>query len=206
MATPLGGTDFFLNIAVIDDFVAARSTTTHELYHAVQGAYAAERGMTFRSGGEAAAACSNVEKLFSSLYEEGTARYVEDFSSLGQSKSVAAQQILADTNEGIGHARTAASLLEMSVTALSSPVPTTFDDVYDVGFLGHGELYGIGYLMARAIVASDGPQGLVVLLKRPPYRFILRYSQLTDYGSDEEHPLLGPNVMSAAHKLEAGCR
>jgi hypothetical protein len=38
-----GGTEFFLNIGIVDDIVVAQETTTHELYHAVQGAFAADR-------------------------------------------------------------------------------------------------------------------------------------------------------------------
>jgi len=35
-----GDTNFYLNIGFMDDFVLAKSATTHELYHAVQGAFA----------------------------------------------------------------------------------------------------------------------------------------------------------------------
>jgi len=38
-----GGTEFFLDIGIVDDIVVAQETTTHELYHAVQGALAADR-------------------------------------------------------------------------------------------------------------------------------------------------------------------
>jgi len=38
-----GDTNFNLNIGFMDDIILAKSATTHELYHAVQGAFAAER-------------------------------------------------------------------------------------------------------------------------------------------------------------------
>jgi Putative zinc dependent peptidase (DUF5700) len=177
-----GGTEFLLNIGISDDFFIARNVTTHELYHAVQGAFAKDRDQkTDAVQGRPQQAYANVERLFADLYEEGSARYVEDISRLSQSQSDGAKQILADVNDGITRVRTSASLLDMSVAALGAADPVPFDNVYDVGFLGHGELYGIGYAMATAIVDSDGPQGLVTLLEQPPNRFVLRYTELAAY-------------------------
>jgi len=202
-----GDTEFFLNIGVSDDLIVARNVTTHELYHAIQGAYAKERepGLDFVQG-RAKQACERVEDLFASVYEEGSARYVEDVSRLSQSHSEGAKRILADANDGTSRGRTSASLLEISVAALAAEDPVPFDDVYDVGFLGHGELYGIGYLTAKAIVDSDGPPGLTRALKEPPHKFLLRYMQLANYGADSDHPRLGSNTSSFVKRLETGCR
>ena len=202
-----GGTDFFLNIGLADDIIVAKSTTTHELYHAVQGAYAGQRVLSLRkTQGDDRQHYVEVERLFDSLYEEGSARYVEDPSLLAQSKSESAQHILADVNEGITHVQTGVTLLEMSVTALGGATALSYDDVYEVGFLGHGVLYGIGYVMAKDIVESDGKQGLTVFLKRPAYEFVLRYVRLKQYGTDSDHPRLGVNTVAAAERLAVGCK
>ena len=202
-----GGTDFFLNIGLADDIIVAKSTATHELYHAVQGAYAKQRVADLRrTQGDDRQHCVEVERLFESLYEEGSARYVEDPSLLAQSKSEAALHIVADVNEGIVHVQTGVTLLEMSVTALDGATALSYDDVYEVGFLGHGVLYGIGYVMAKDIVESDGKQGLAIFLKRPVSEFVMRYVRLKQYGADTNHPRLGVNTVAAAERLAAGCK
>jgi hypothetical protein len=201
-----GGTDFFLNIGIIGDFALAKSTTEHELYHAVQGAYAKEREWKSSGGKETAQqACTNVAQLFANLYEEGSATYVEDPSLLTQSHSAAAARISADMEEGLKHAPASATLLEMSVASLTANEPVPFDNVYEVDLLGHGVLYDIAYVMAKAIVEQDGPQGLAALLKQPPYRFVSHYTQLAAYGVDENHPPLGPNTLATVKELAGGC-
>ncbi|HVZ84703.1 MAG TPA: DUF5700 domain-containing putative Zn-dependent protease [Terracidiphilus sp.] len=202
-----GGTEFFLNIGFNDDLILAKSTTTHELYHAVQGAFAADRAMKPDSAaGPPSQECVNTEQLFANLYEEGTAMYVEDISLLPQSHSSVAARMQADMDEGLSHIRTSGTLLEMSVISLNTAEPVSYDDLYDVGFLGHGVLYNIAYVMAKDIAESDGPQGLAALLKKPPYNFVLRYTQLAAYGADKDHPRLGPNTIAAAMHLAHACR
>lgn len=201
-----GGTDFFLNIGIVDDFVVARNTTTHELYHAVQGAFAAERRWKAGSSNDSNhQSCASVARLFASMYEEGSATYVEDISQLAESHSAIAVRMKTDLDEGIRHARTSAALLDMSVVSLTAASPVPYDSVYEVGFLGHGTLYDIAYVMAKAIVAQDGPQGLTHLLTQPPYQFILHYTQLPEYGAGEDDPPLGANTIAAAKQLAAGC-
>jgi len=69
-----GGTDFFLNLTMVDDLVVAQNMTTHDMYHAVQGTFAADREVDYsHAAPESQAACRNIERLFSSLYEEGSA-------------------------------------------------------------------------------------------------------------------------------------
>ncbi len=92
------------------------------------------------------------------------------------------------------------------MVGLNAAEAVPFDDVYAVGFFGHGVLYDIGNGMARAIVENDGPQALATLLKLPPYRFELRYTQLPKYGADKDHPKLGPNTVNALNQLAGGCK
>jgi hypothetical protein len=205
-----GGTDFYLNVGRIDEFILAKSVTTHELYHAVQGSFATDRGTL----GElpppddiphTRQACLRMEHLFASLYGEGSATYVADISLLDQVHSEAGLRQKADLTDGIQHVKWSASLLEMSILSLDAKEPMSYDDVYDVDFFGHGVLYNVGYVMARDIAEQDGPQGLAVYLKRPPYEFVLGYTKLAAYGKDKDHPLLGPNTIAAAERLAKGC-
>jgi hypothetical protein len=202
-----GGTDFFLNIGIADDMLVAKSTTTHELYHAVQAAYAPRRKRTFGDAqGSSQGVCANEQRLFGSLYEEGTARLVEETTMLTQSKSEGAFRIVTDFKDGITHLHAGVTLLDMSVDALEATNRLAYEDVYEVGFLGHGVLYGAGYVMARDIASDSGRQAIVDLLKEPPDMFVLRYTQLAKYGLDDDHPALGKSAVAAAQRLAAGCR
>ncbi len=56
--------------------------------------------------------------------------------------------------------------------------------------------------MAKPIVEQEGPQGLTALLEQPPYKFVLHYTQPTNYGTDKvDHSRLGPNTIAAASLL-----
>lgn len=202
-----GDTDFFLNVGMMDDFILAKSTTTHELYHAVQGAFATVRAIKFDTAqGRVQQACANEDHLFANLYEEGSAMYVEDISLVTKSHAAMAARMQADMDEGLAHLDNSSTLLEMSVLALNAAEPVPYDDVYDVGFFGHGVLYNVGYAMAKAIVDSDGAQGLAAFLKEPPEKFVLRYTQLPSYGTDKDHPRLGPNTVAAANRMLSECK
>src|SRR6185437_2058799 len=66
-----GDTGFYLNVGIIDELVVAKTVATHELYHAVQGAYAHDRDAY--KVAKANPECAATAKLFSNLYEEGSA-------------------------------------------------------------------------------------------------------------------------------------
>lgn len=202
-----GGTEFFLNIGIVDDIIVAQETTTHELYHAVQGAFAADRELKIDNPqGHAQQACIASGHLFNSLYKEGSAMYVGDLSLLPKSHSTAATRKLTDLNDGLKHIQNSVTLLEMSFIGLNASKPVPYDEMYAVDFLGHGVVYNIAYVMAKAIVAQDGPQGLAAFLKQPTYKFALRYIQLPAYGMDKDHPKLGPNTIDAVNQLANGCK
>ena len=205
-----GGTDFYLNLLFNDDIVVSRIVTTHELYHAVQGAFARESGHAVAARTQPLSrpqrACADTAELFKDLYEEGSAMVVEDSPALAQSQSESAARQLTDITEGLEHLHDSATVLELSVIGLTTVDAVPSDDVYAVGFHGHGVLYDIGYGMARAITASDGPQGLAVFLKQAPYKFVLHYTELPTYGVDKDHPRLGPNTLSALKRVADGCK
>lgn len=169
----LGGTDFFLNIGIVDDIVVAQVTTTHELYHAVQGPFAADRELKIHNPqGHAQQACIASGDLFNSLYEEGSAMYVGDLSLLPKSHSPAATRTLSDVDDGLKHIQNSLTLLEMSFIALNASDRVPYNDMYAVDFFGHAVVYNIAYVMVKAIVAQDGPQGLAAFLKQPTYKFV----------------------------------
>ena len=205
-----GDPNFFLNIGFVDEIVVAEDVTTHEMYHAVQGAFAEDRvdaadGFA-KTQSHAQNVCFNTNQLFANLYEEGSATYVENISLLSSAQSELGQRKKKDFADGLEHVHTSVSLLEMSVISLSATDAMPYDDVYDVGFYGHGILYTIGYVMAKDIVDNDGPQGLAAFLKQPPYRFVLHYTQLPKYGADKDHPRLGPNTFAAVCRLANYCK
>ena len=203
-----GGTDFYLNIGMDDEPVVAKSVTTHELYHAVQGAFASQRDAAGPANVTTPRlkACSDLKTLFANLYEEGTAEYVADPSTLSEARSAVGRRIWDDTLDGLKHVRASNSLLEMSVISISADHAPSYDDIYEVGFLGHGTLYTIAYVMATAIAEDRGPQGIADLLTQPPYMFFLRYEQLPKYGQDDHHPALGPHTVAAAKLQADGCK
>lgn len=204
-----GGTDFYLNLIMTDELVLARSVTTHEMYHAVQGAFAKERqAPADRAEGDTSpeTACMASARLLANLYEEGTAVEVADVSLLAKAQSPTGLRIRADMADGIKHMNTSAYLLEMSFASLAATRPVPYDEVYNVGFFGHSILYNVAYAMAKAIDDVDGPKGLAAFAKRPAYAFVRRYTQLSAYGKDSMHPLIGPNTAAALDLVAGGCR
>lgn len=192
-----GSTDFYLNLVMTDDFVMARSTTTHEMYHAVQGVYGKAR-LPFADDSETSSGCRAVRRLFDAVYREGSAVEVADVSLMDQFTTANALRQKTDMSDGRKHLPMSASLLEMSIISLEAKGGMAYDDVYGVGFYGHAILYNIAYAMARSIVEVDGAAGLATYLKRPASEFIRRYTELPAYGKDDQHPRLGPQTVAAA--------
>ena len=200
-------TDFFLNLGIVDDLPYAKETMTHELYHAVQNVFHEKRDWANNSTtSRAKQACLAMDSLFSDLYREGSATYVGDISLLSESHATFASHARDDLKEGINHIQNSIVLLDLSILGLRAEPPLRYDEVYDLDFFGHGMLYSIGYLMAKAIAEQDGPQGLATSLKQPSYQFVLSYSKLPSYGTDSSHPKLGSYTIAAGNHLAAGCK
>ncbi|QWT21263.1 hypothetical protein KPL74_04510 [Bacillus sp. NP157] len=195
-----GTTDFYLNLVMTDDIAMARSTTTHEMYHAVQGVFARAR-MPSVADGDAETGCPAVRRLFDAVYREGSAVEVADVSLMAQFRTPNALRQKTDMDDGRKHLGTSVALLEMSVISLEAKPGMSYDDVYGMGFYGHAILYNISYAMARAIVEADGASGLATYLKRPASAFIQRYTQLPTYGKDDQHPRLGPHTVAALARV-----
>ena len=196
-----GGSNFYINLGIVDDVAYQTIVTTHELYHAVQGVYRPKRTVNFAKG-----SCKNIAQLFSNVYEEGSANYVEDVPLILALHSADILQAQQDFTSGLKEIRFSATLLDLSVTALQGPSPVDYDEVYAEGFYGHGILYSIAYVMVRDVAEEYGDEGVTALLQQPPHRLVLRYTSLKKYGTDPAHPKLGANTVAAAHMLESGCK
>jgi hypothetical protein len=205
-----GSTDFYLNLVMTDDLTAAKIVTTHEMYHAVQGAFATQRegaSVAETHDGQAApAACQSVQRLFNALYEEGSAVEVADVSLNAQLTGPNGSRQRADLEEGASHLEWNVTLLEMSAASFLAKTPVPYDAVYAVGFYGHGALYNVGYAIAKAIVDDRGTAGLGTFLTRPSSDFIRAYTRLASYGKDAQHPPLGPNTIAALELSIEHCR
>jgi hypothetical protein len=204
-----GTQDFYMNMVAIDDLAFARSVTTHEMYHAIQGVFAKER--LIRNDEEEArhpdpSACHSAERMFANIYEEGSAEVVSDATLLAGTKSETGLRIKGELEGAPKRARMSALLLEMSFAAFSAPRPVSYHDVYAVGFYGKGILYDIGLAMARAVTDADGPAGLAAYARHPAQDFVSRYVALPQYGKDEGHPALGANTLAALEQVRKGCQ
>ena len=207
-----GTPEFYLNLAYFDDFDVARVVMAHELYHAVQGAYAprqkawwAEKDAENGPDRALAQQCSTTNDYFDALYQEGTASYVGDPLLLRDAKGAAANKMVTEMEEGLAHLGNSLTLLELSITGLNAPDPVPFDQVYALGFYVPETEYKLGYLMTKAITSEHGDQAITTLLRQPPYDFTNAYISLPKYGKDDDHPKLGPNTIAAMKRLQAGC-
>lgn len=204
--------EFFLDLAYFNDFDVARVVMAHELYHAVQSAYApSQKAWWHNKDAEKgpdrtlAQQCSTTYDYFDALYLEGTASYVGDPFLLRDVKSAAAEKMLTEMKEGIANLGNSVTLLELSILGLDAPNPVPFDDVYALGFYVPEIEYKLGYTMAKAIAADGGDQAITALLNQPSYAFTNAYTTLPKYGKDNEHPRLGPNTIVAVKRLQSGC-
>lgn len=199
-----GSDDFYLNLVMTDELAMAKSVTTHEMYHSVQGYFSRYR-VAANQTDDTSTSCRAVQHLFDDIYREGSAVEVADVSLLDQFKTANGLRQKTDMEDGFKHLDTSADLLEMSIVSLTADRPVPFDEVYRVGFLGHAVLYNIAYAMAHAIALADGPQGLASYIRRPPADFIRRYTTLPAYGKDDQHPSLGQHTIEALALVGRGC-
>jgi len=207
-----GKPEFFLNLNYFDEFDTARVVMAHELYHAVQGAYAvqpqdwwADRGADSGPHAVLAKQCATNSELFEALYEEGSASYVGDLLQLKGAPGPGAKTLLGDFEDGLHDIDRSTTLLELSVTGLNASQPVPYDEVYALGFYVPEILYKLGYVMSKAIAVDEGPQALTADLGHPGNAFAAQYLALPRYGRDADHPKLGPNSVAAIQRLQAGC-
>jgi len=208
-----GEPEFYLNLNYFNEFEPARVVLAHELYHAVQAAYSVENDDRWLKpesrtpGGRAhQQMCANLASLLANLYQEGTASYIGDPLLLDADAGPLSTKLRKEFQDGLNNLSAHRTLLELSIIGLQAKIPVPYDEVYSLGFYVPEPLYKVGYVMARAIAADDGSQGLAAFLDQPGYLFARRYMQLPLYGKDRDHPALGPNTVKALSLLESGCK
>jgi hypothetical protein len=103
----------------------------------------------------------------------------------------------------VGQAGRSSTLLELSIHGLTTRAKLSYDDIYALGFYGDQVLYGLGYVMARAIAAEEGKGAIAALTGRPGALFVQRYRKLKSYGKSEDVPVLFPATLQAAEQLAA---
>jgi len=207
-----GEPKFYLNLNYFSEFDPAKMVLAHELYHAVQAVYSVDSDDKWLKPESPTAAgrahqqmCANLSNLFSNLYQEGTASYVGDPLLIGVETGPLARKTREEFQNSLNNLGAHVTLLELSVVGLEASKPVPYDDVYALGFYVPEPLYGVGYVMAKAIATDEGAQALAGFLKRPGYAFTQHYMMLPRYGQDREHPKLGPHTAEAVQLLASGC-
>jgi hypothetical protein len=204
---------FWLNLNYFSEFDPAKVVMAHELYHAVQAAYAVDKDDTWLKPESPTAQgrahqhmCADLANLFASLYAEGSAEYVGDPLLLEPDSGPIAKKTRTELEDGLNQLGAHRTLLELSVLGLQARNPVPFDAVYSLGFYVPEPLYKLGYVMAKAIATDEGDKALAAFLNQPGYRFAQHYMQLPDYGKDRAHVKLGPNTADAINLLASGCK
>ena len=199
-----GEPDFYLNMARFPSAPFARVILAHELYHAVRGLASpplSARDRRQQCIGKFPAG-KDLDSLFEDLADEGIASYVGDvLATPPGDDAIAAEQYKHLTNN-VRWVTRSATLLELSVHALSSNSSLSYDDIYALGFYDDEILYALGYLMAKAIAAERGPGAVAELIDQPGSAMVLAYAGLNSYGAGKETPKLHPETVEWAKKLQ----
>lgn len=201
-----GDPEFFLNLQFFPSAVLASTIMEHELFHAVQGKAKSAHKPTAtalacvaqKSGGE------NIENLFNALSMEGTASKVGDELALpiqGEDEPTAKER--AEFAQNVELVKLHVTELELSVHGLATRAAVTYDEVYAAGFYGNQELYGLGYVMARAIAQEEGNAAISQLISESGGSFVIRYIHLKNYGRSDALPALGRETELWAQQLTA---
>ena len=178
----------------------------HELFHAVQGLATRSKNLTTNAttciaqkpGGE------EIGNLFDSLEMEGTASEVGDELMLPvQGADTVTTKERAEFARNVDLVRAHVTQMELSVHGLATGVALTYEDVYAADFYGNQDLYGLGYVMARAIAREEGAAAIGTLIAEPGFAFVVRYMHLKDYGRKEGLPKLGKATEEWALQMAA---
>ena len=201
-----GDPEFFLNLQLFPSAVLASTIMEHELFHAVQGMAESANKPTAavvgciakRPGGE------NIEDFFNSLSMEGTASEVGDLLALPiQGADAATAKERTEFVQNVELVKLHVTQLELSVHGLATNATPTYEEVYAAAFYGTQELYGLGYVMARAIAQQDGNVAISRLISQPGAQFVARYTNLANYGKSDSTPALGRETELWAQQITA---
>jgi hypothetical protein len=200
-----GDPEFFLNLDRFPSAALATIIMQHELFHAVQGV--ARSSNTSSAAAESCTAkiprSMELSQLFASLEMEGSASLVGDVAAMKAGIDVASDAARTKALRNVELVDRSITLLELSVHGLNSGAQVSYDDIYALGFYGDEVLYGLGYVMARAIVAEEGAGAIADLTGKPGAMFVQRYRNLRSYGKSEAVPLLKAETLHFAEQLAA---
>lgn len=194
---------FYLNLQMYPSAGVARVILAHELYHAVRGLAEPEPALTSKleQCGRRYPAGKDMASLFDDLSNEGIASYVGDVLVLPQDGDPIAAKQRDHLDLNIQRVSRSATLLELSVHALTTRSALTYDDIYALDFYGDEILYALGYVMAKAIAEERGPAAVADLIDRPGGDLLLAYAGLKSYGG-KNTPKLYPETLEWARKLQ----
>ena len=197
-----GDPEFFLNLERFPSAPLATTIMQHELFHAVQG-------VARKANGTDTACVAKIphgeelSKLFAALETEGSASLVGDVGEMPAGIDKESDDARRKARRNVELVDSSITLLELSVHALDTGAKVSYDDIYALGFYGDEVLYGLGYVMARAIAAEEGNAAIAALTGRPGALFVQRYRNLKGYGKSEKVPALHAGTLQAADRLAA---
>jgi hypothetical protein len=200
-----GGPEFFLDVSRFPSAALASTIMQHELFHAVQGIARASQ-----KSPAATASCmakiprgGELSQLFASLEMEGSASLVGDLTAMKSGIDAASDDARNKAMRNAELVDRSITLLELSVHSLNTGAQVSYDDIYALGFYGDEVLYGLGFVMARAIVAEEGAGAIAELTGKPGALFVQRYRNLKSYGKSDAVPLLKAETLRSAEQLSA---
>ena len=200
-----GDPEFFLNIDRFPSAPLAARIMQHEMFHGIQGVVmkAATLSPATRTCLTASGGSALYGTVFAPLLMEGTASYVGDVLAAPEPRDAAALAERDRFQRNVNRVSRAVTLLDLSAHALTTTSGIKPDDVYELGFYGDEILYALGYVMARAMVAEQGPAAIPELLDQKVWTFIVRYTRLKAYGTTDAVPRLGPIAVRWAETMAA---
>lgn len=201
-----GDPQFYLNL---DRFASAPLAATimgHELFHAVQALAraSAKAAPATQQCLAAIAHAGDIADFFGSLSAEGTASHVGDVLALpDKSPDAALAKERARFARNVGLVDRSITQLELSIHGLATGAAVSAEEVYELGFYGDEVMYGLGYVMARAIAREAGDTAIGELIGQSGAAFVERYRRLAGYGTSEAVPALKPATIAWAGRITA---
>lgn len=196
---------FFLNLDRFPSATLATTLVQHELFHAVQS-IARTSGNTPAVDAACMAKIPNSKELgqlFAALETEGSASLAGDVAAMPAGIDEASDKARKEVRRNIALVGRSITILELSTHGLKTGAQVSYDDIYALGFYDDEMLYGLGYVMARAIAAEEGKGAIAELTGRPGALFVQRYRKLKSYGKSDTVPILYAETVRSADQLAA---
>lgn len=166
----------------------------HEIFHVAQENIMAYTGSSLENRQHA-----NAENLLIALAREGTARLLDDPLAIeAEGKMLGRDREKERRNRD--RMASAFVMFENLVFRVFHDPDADTKAIYAAGFFDDWDTfaYSVGLYMAQAIVAADGEDGLVALMRRPPVEFVRRYIAIS---RDTPHPQFSPGFVKVIEAL-----